>query len=184
MPSNGPSSVGKMHADEVDVDDDLVRALLVSQFPRWADLALERMPSTGTDNAIYRLGHDFGVRMPRIHWAVKQIAKEYEWLPRLGPQLPVSLPQPVARGEPAHGYPFPWLVFRWLEGRDAMVAAVDDWCRLATDVARFVLALQAVEANDGPPALGRGGPLVAYDVRTRHAIDRLDGEIDVDHALA
>ena len=47
---------GRMHADEVDTDATLVRRLLIAQFPQWADLPIEPVPSAGTDNAIYRLG--------------------------------------------------------------------------------------------------------------------------------
>src|SRR4029077_17858528 len=67
----------RMHADEVDVNDALVRRLLAEQFPEYLDLPLRRAPSTGTDNAIYRLGDHLGLRMPRIHWAVPQIAREH-----------------------------------------------------------------------------------------------------------
>ena len=42
-------------------------------------------PSAGTDNALYRLGDDMAVRLPRIHWAVKDVHKEHHWLPRLAP---------------------------------------------------------------------------------------------------
>ena len=55
-----------MHADEIDTDASLVRRLLASQFPQWADLSIERVSSGGTDNAIYRLGDDLAVRLPRI----------------------------------------------------------------------------------------------------------------------
>ena len=74
-----------MHADEVDTDASLVRRLLVAQFPRWADLPIERVESAGTDNAIYRLGDDMSVRLPRIEWAKEQIDKERHWLPKLAP---------------------------------------------------------------------------------------------------
>lgn len=46
----------KMHADEVDIDVALVRRLLAEQFPQWADLPIKAVRSTGTVNAIYRLG--------------------------------------------------------------------------------------------------------------------------------
>jgi aminoglycoside phosphotransferase (APT) family kinase protein len=59
-----------MHVDEVSTDVDLVRRLLRAQMPDWAELQLERVPSSGTDNALYRLGADMVVRLPRIHWAV------------------------------------------------------------------------------------------------------------------
>ena len=46
----------KIHADEIEIDAELVRRLLSSQFPRWAELPLASVPSAGTDNALYRLG--------------------------------------------------------------------------------------------------------------------------------
>ena len=54
-------STGKMHADEVDTDVVLVARLLTTQFPQWADLPIEPVPSAGTDNALYRLGDDMAV---------------------------------------------------------------------------------------------------------------------------
>jgi aminoglycoside phosphotransferase (APT) family kinase protein len=141
------------------------------------------MPSTGTESAIYRLGRHLGVRLPRVHRAVHQVAKEAEWLPRLAPLLPAAVPEPVARGEPAHGYPFPWLVYRWLEGEDALVGAVDCWRQLARDVAAFVVALEEVDPSGGPPAGARGGSLLLHDESTRRAIAKLDGLIDAGRAL-
>lgn len=173
-----------MHADEVIVDDDLVRRLVAEQFPAWAALALQRMPSTGTDNAIYRLGTDLGLRLPRIHWAVEQVRKEHEWLPRLAPCLPAAVPEPVAVGEPGGGYPFPWLVYRWLSGADALAVHVDDWCTLATQVAEFVAALEQIETRGAPASGVRGGRLEVVDESTRHAIAALDGEHDAGCALA
>ena len=106
----------KMHADEVDTDASLVGRLLAAQFPQWADLLIEPVPSAGTDNALYRLGDDLAVRLPRIHWAVKDVHKEQLWLPRLAPLLPVAIPEPLGKGEPAEGYPWHWSVYRWLDG--------------------------------------------------------------------
>jgi len=37
----------KMHSDEVDIDAGLVHWLLLVQFPHWADLPIERLPSGG-----------------------------------------------------------------------------------------------------------------------------------------
>jgi hypothetical protein len=79
------TSRSTMHVDEMDTDVGLVSRLLAGQFPRWADRAIEPVPSAGTDNALYRLGDDMAVRLPRIHWAVKDVHKEHHWLPRLAP---------------------------------------------------------------------------------------------------
>ncbi len=173
-----------MHADEVWIDDSLVRDLLRRQFPQWAGLSLGRMTSTGTDNAIYRLGDHMGIRLPRIHWAEAQIGKEQEWLELLAVHLPVGLPVPVAKGEPGSGYPFPWLVYRWLEGEDLQHSPVDDFEQLARELAAFVLALGQVDPAGGPPAGRRGGLLAPHDELVRACIPGLEGIVDTSRALA
>lgn len=174
----------RMHADEVGVDDALVRDLLRSQFPEWAGLPLRPMPSTGTDNAIYRLGDEMGIRLPRIHWAVAQIGKESDWLERLSLHLPVELPLPVAKGEAGSGYPYPWLIYRWIEGEDLQHARVDDCNQLARELAAFVLALGQIDPAEGPPAGRRGGPLAPHDEIVQALIPALEGIVDTNRALA
>src|SRR5436309_848072 len=95
-----------MHADEITEDGDLGRRLLAGQFPEWAGLPLEPVPSGGTDNALYRLGTDMVVRLPRIHWATGGVEKDSRWLSTLAPLLPVEVPVPLAKGAPAEGYPW------------------------------------------------------------------------------
>lgn len=74
------------------------------------------VPSYGTDARLYRLGSELVVRLPKIHWATDQIEMEESLLPRLAPRLPVAIPEIVAVGEPAFGYPWRWAVYRWLDG--------------------------------------------------------------------
>jgi Phosphotransferase enzyme family len=105
-------SRSKMHADEVELDASLVGRLLATQFPQWADLPIEPVHSGGTDNAIYRLGDDMAVRLPRIYAATEQVEKEHLWLPRLAPLLPLAIPVPLGKGTPAEGYPWHWSVYR------------------------------------------------------------------------
>ena len=105
-----------MHDDELAIDASLVRRLLASQFPDWAELPIERIEPTGTDNAIYRLGDDMVVRLPRVARTVATLEKERAWLPRLAPHLPLAVPVPLAEGKAAEGYPWVWSVYRWLEG--------------------------------------------------------------------
>jgi aminoglycoside phosphotransferase (APT) family kinase protein len=174
-----------MHAGEADTSPALVRRLLGQQFPRWAGLPLTPVDSAGTDNAIYRLGPDLAVRLPRIGWAVGQVEKEHTWLPRLRPRLPLAIPEPVARGEPGQGYPWPWSVYRWLPGVNAIHARLTDLRRAAADVAGFVAALQRLDTAGGLPASEhnvRGLPLRARDAATRQAIAALDGLVDAEAA--
>src|SRR5208337_1294297 len=127
-----------MHADEVDVDASLVRRLLAAQFPRLANLPVERVLSGGTDNAIYRLGDDMAVRLPRIERATAQVDKEHLWLPRLAPHLPLAVPVPLAMGTPAEGYPWRWSVGRWLRGENAIVERIANLRDAALALAQFV----------------------------------------------
>ena len=91
-------SANKMHVDEVDIDVALVGRLLTAQFPQWAALSIEPVHSAGTDNALYRLGSDLVVRLPRIEAATGQLDKEHQWLPRLAPHLPLAIPAPAPCG--------------------------------------------------------------------------------------
>jgi aminoglycoside phosphotransferase (APT) family kinase protein len=171
-----------MHSDEVDIDSSLVRRLLATQFPQWADLPIEGFPSTGTVNAIYRLGEDLYVRLPRVHHWAEDLERELEWLPRLSPPLPLAVPEPVARGGPDEGYPFPWAVFRWLPGEPWSRDRVRDLGEAAQDLAGFVATLRRIDPAGGPPA-GRIRPLGKRDDETRAAIDALLGVVDTDAAI-
>ena len=101
---NPPASkLGRIHADEREIDTTLVLRLLRTQFPAWANLPLERVPSSGTDNAMFRLGDDMAVRLPRIHWAADAVEKEHRWLPALAPRLPLAVPVPSREGRTWRG---------------------------------------------------------------------------------
>ncbi|MFZ1754481.1 MAG: aminoglycoside phosphotransferase family protein [Caldilineaceae bacterium] len=173
---------GKMHADEVMIEASLVARLLADQFPHWANLPLAPVPSAGTDNALFRLGAELAVRLPRIHWAAGQVEKEMRWLPRLAPHLPLAIPQPLALGEPGHGYPWRWGVYRWLEGETASPERVVDPRQAALDLAEFVAAIQRIDPT-GAPA-GRGVPLAERDAAVRTAIVALRDTYDADGLTA
>jgi aminoglycoside phosphotransferase (APT) family kinase protein len=161
-----------MHTDELPIDEPLVRRLLGEQFPQWAELPLERIEPSGTVNAIYRLGSDLAIRLPRlVRWGSAPDALD-EWLPRLAPLLRLEVPVPVARGVPAEGYPCHWSVVTWLEGRHGAV----DPTQAATDLASFVAALQRAPAEGAPD--GRGVPLERHDDQTRRAIAKLGDDPD------
>lgn len=163
----------RMHADEIPVEEGLVGALLTAQFPRWAGLPIARVPSIGTDNAMFRLGDALVARLPRIHGAVEAVAHEQRWLPRLS--LPVAVPRPVALGAPGAGYPWPWSVYEWLDGTSAQEGALADPLGVATDIAAVLRAFRAMPTA-GAPAAGRTLP--ERDADARQALSELDGLID------
>lgn len=179
----------RMHADEVEVDDDLVAGLLVDQFPTLADRPRRPVDAWGTDHALVRLGDDLVARLPIIAWAAEQAAAAVRWLPVLGPHLPVEVPAPVAVGRPGRGYPFTWSVAPWLEGAHPTPDGPDAGPTLAADLAEVVRALRAVPVHGAPkrPPGRRGGALASADPAVQAAADRLRAapdEVDVDLLLA
>jgi aminoglycoside phosphotransferase (APT) family kinase protein len=115
----------KMHADELEIDEELVRPLITEQFPDWSNLELHRIEPSGTDNAIFRLGEELSVRLARRKGPTQPGSKEFEWLPRLAPILPLEVPVPVAQGRPSGDYPWFWEVHTWLEGETLPVESID-----------------------------------------------------------
>ncbi|MFB6522186.1 aminoglycoside phosphotransferase family protein [Streptomyces sp. NPDC056401] len=170
---------GKMHADEPDIDTDLVRRLIAGQFPQWAGLSVERVDSAGTSNAMYRLGADLVVRLPRTPGAAGDVGMEHVWLPRLAPGLPAPIPVPLGMGRPAEGYPWSWSVFSWVPGENPVPGRIAEPDLLAKDLAEFVCALHRADPA-GAPASYRSEPLAARDAETRTAIAELGASPDAD----
>lgn len=163
----------RMHADELEIDESLVRRLLAEQFPQWRALPLQRAPMSGTDHAIFRLGDELSVRLPRRAGTHEPGEKERMWLPKLAPLLPFAVPVPVARGRPASGYPYAWAVHTWVAGETMPVAAIDA-IQAAGDLAGLIEALGRVSPVGAPP--GRGIPLAERDAGVRHWLARFDGD--------
>ena len=177
-----------MPADRFAVDAPLVARLIAAQFPRWAGLPVRPVEPGGWDNRTFRLGDDLSVRLPSAEPYAGQVAKEHRWLPRLAPLLPLPIPVPLALGRPDEGYPWPWSVYRWLDGEPAAPERIADPRRFATELARFLAALQRIDPAGGPPPgphnFFRGGPLTVYDAETRRAIAALRDGIDAEAATA
>ena len=164
-----------MHDDEVPIDEPLVRNLLHRQFPHLAGRDLTRIPSHGTDNALVRIGGDLVARLPRIQWAVDAVVKEFTWLPKLAPHLATAVPEPVALGEPGDEYPYPWAIYRWLDGHNPRP---DETATLVADLSQFIRQLHCIDTAGAPPA-ERGVPLHRRDRATRTAFAELGGPPDL-----
>lgn len=168
------------------IDVAFVRRLLAAQFPQWADLPITPAVPQGWDNRTFRLGADMSVRLPSAEFYTLQIEKEHRWLPWLARHLPLPIPEPLALGMPGEGYPWQWSIYRWLDGKTASRECIDDMTAFATDMAKFLLALQRIDAAGGPIAglhsAFRGGSMMTYDDETRRTIAILSDEIQAEAA--
>jgi len=172
-----------MHADEIEIDAALVRRLVAAKFPRLTDLPIRAVQSTGTVNAIYRLGDHLYARLPRVQSWARDLDREWHWLPRLAPRLSLQVPTPVAKGSPESWYPYPWAIYRWIDGQPYADEHIDDEHQAAKDLAQFVGELRGIDPVVGAPHGGRK-PLAALDGVTRAAIESARGVIDSQAATA
>jgi len=172
----------RMHADEFTLDDGAVAQRVAKRFPHWSGLTVTRVASAGTDNALFRLGDNLVVRMPRREKCGAQIIKDAQFLPRLAPHLPLAIPKPLAQAEPCADCPWPWAVYAWLPGEMARADTLGDPIAAADALAAFICALRAIEATGAPsPSVenfGRGAPLATRDKWVRAAIVALGADID------
>ncbi len=162
----------RLHEGQEEVDGELVARLLSEQAPGLAGLPVRRHASTGTVNAIFRLGDELYARLPLLAAWADSLANEERVLPRLAPHLPLETPQVVHRGRPGAGYPLPWAVYRWIRGEPYDDGLVADEREAAHDLAAFVQALRAVPLDGSEVRAGRR-PLPALDRQTRENIAAL-----------
>ncbi|RUV58054.1 aminoglycoside phosphotransferase, partial [Mesorhizobium sp. M1A.F.Ca.IN.022.02.1.1] len=177
-----------MHSPKMDIGTALVRRLVDAQFPEWRHLPVKPVAFGGWDNRTFHLGDTMAVRLPSAAHYALQVEKEHRWLPKLAPLLPLPIPEPLAMGEPAAGYPWHWSVYRWIEGETAKTGHIADLRAFAVSLAEFLVALKRIDPTAGPAPgqhnFYRGGPLAVYDGEARQAIAALEGRIDTQAATA
>jgi aminoglycoside phosphotransferase (APT) family kinase protein len=177
--------IAVMDRDEITAQ--VAARLVAGQFPQWAELPVVPVGLNGWDNTTFGLGGELSVRLPSGEDYVPQVSKEHRWLPVLAGRLPLPGPEPVALGRPAAGFPWPWSVYRWIEGEPACLGRVADLTAFAADLAGFLAALYAIDAGGGPPpglhSAFRGGPLMTWDEQARTSIDLLAEDIDARAAI-
>src|SRR6185437_15688314 len=135
---------------EIPIDTHLVRALVDRAMPEYRDLPVRQLDASGSSNALFRLGDEFLVRLPRQPGGSATIAKEARWVPVLAPSLPVQVPEVIAVFEPDCGYPEHWSVVRWIDGEHPEVVTPETPAdprrrNLAADLAEVVQALGQAE---------------------------------------
>ncbi len=149
--------------------------LIKEQFPEWAHLEIKPVKVSGHDNRTFHLGNDMSVRLPSAPGYVPQVEKEQKWLPFLAKKLAFPIPTPVAKGTPNDDYPFPWSIYKWLDGETVTRDNVVDLNQFAADLGGFLIELQSIDASSGPLAgahnFYRGAHLSVYDDETRNAIE-------------
>lgn len=169
------------------ISPSLAKELVETQFPRWDNLPVRPVENDGHDNRTFRLGEDMSVRLPSGELYALHVGIEHDWLPFLSSRLPFPIPEPLGRGKPGSGYPWPWSINRWIPGETASKNRIGDMEQFASDLAKFLNAMQDIDGSQGPPPgpenFYRGGNLALYDSETRQCIETVGSQIDLDAAI-
>jgi aminoglycoside phosphotransferase (APT) family kinase protein len=142
-------------ARDLKLGHDRVRALLRLQHPDLAGLDLRPVPSAG-GSALWRLGDELAVRLPRSEVAADRLCRQHRWLPALAPALPLAVPVPVQIGAPSALFPWHWTVVRWVPGEPATALPYDD--KSVDMLAAFLRALHVEVHVESPPFRLAGPP--------------------------
>jgi aminoglycoside phosphotransferase (APT) family kinase protein len=163
-------------AEEV-VDVPRGRRLIEEQFPELAPARLQEL-GVGWDNTAYVVNETYVFRFPRREVAVALLETEARALPAIASRLPLAVPVPIFAGVPSAAFRWPFSGYRFLAGRTACRARLDDQQRLALaePLGRFLAALHALPVAE-MVALGVGGDSIGrLDLATRvpRALEVLD----------
>lgn len=159
-----------MHPDQLAIDVGTVRRLIDAQFPQWRGYPVHQMSTSGTVNAIFRVGDRLAARFPlrdrdgdpeRVRtWLTGEANAARE----LAAVSSVPTPEPIAIGEPGEGYPLPWSIQTWLAGIDASGDDPGDSMAFAHDLAVFIAGLRRADTRGRTfTGRGRGGHLPHHD---------------------
>lgn len=173
-----------MHDDQLEVSVDIVATLVRDQFPRWRDEPIELLSSTGTVNAIFRIGSGLSARFPlRLADAAETLAaleQEARASAELAQVSPFPAPEPVALGRPGAHYPMPWSVQTWVPGTIAFDADPSGSTAFAGDLAVLITALRnAATRGRQFSGEGRGGVLADHDGWMATCLRQSEGLLDV-----
>jgi len=158
----------RLHDDEIEVDEGLVRRLLGTVSAAYDELPLRRFEVTGSTNALFRLGDDLLVRVPRQPGGTETIEKEQRWLPYVAPHLPVATPEIVAVGDPGFGYPEKWSVVRYLEGDQPALPEPDQPPTATMSLSAGYRSFRRRSSAKLPPSVARGAAVESHWPMSRH----------------
>lgn len=167
-----------MHDGQLEVSIGLVRRLLAAQVPELAAEPIGAVASTGTVNALFRVGDRALARLPIMReWS--DPAAETATLAFVRARMSVRVPEVLLLGEPGAGYPKPWLLLDWIDG--VPVAPGTGGVAMADGLAAFLDELWCLPV-DGARAGYRAG-LGPIDGAVRSSLAEAADLVDVDALL-
>jgi aminoglycoside phosphotransferase (APT) family kinase protein len=173
-----------MHDDQVHIDTDIVRGMIVDQFPEYRHGSVEPLRTAGTDTAIFRIGSGITARFPLRPMdpvaCAAMLRNEAVAMTEFSGLASFATPRPIGLGRPGPRYPMPWAMQSWVEGEVATPDGLATSAVLARDIVALIRSLRTADTNgrrfDGQ---GRGGRLPDHDDWMAVCLRNSGGLLDV-----
>jgi aminoglycoside phosphotransferase (APT) family kinase protein len=147
-------------ASEHALDAATVGALVASQFPDLGRVEVSYLDE-GWDSFVYEVNRRWVFRFPKRAEVEEIQSVEAALLPRLAERVPLAIPRPTRRGEPALGYPFRFLGYEKLPGTPAILLPLDaaDLEACGMQLGAFLTALHAFPVAEAHSAGVKAGSM-------------------------
>jgi aminoglycoside phosphotransferase (APT) family kinase protein len=173
-----------MHDDQIHIDVDIARRLIADDFPHFRGEPVRPVDSSGTVNAIFRVGETATARFPLQGTDPTAIdawlRREADATTEFAGCCPCATPHPLGIGRPGWSYPLPWSMQSWLVGAVATPTGLEASEDFAGDIATLIESLRSADTRgrefDGE---GRGGLLADQDAWMRTSFARSEQLLDV-----
>jgi aminoglycoside phosphotransferase (APT) family kinase protein len=110
-----------MHDDQVHIDTDIVRGMIVDQFPEYRHGSVEPLRTAGTDTAIFRIGSGITARFPLRAMGpiacAAMLRNEAVAMTEFSGLASLATPRPIGLGRPGPRYPMPWAMQSWSKAK-------------------------------------------------------------------
>lgn len=183
------SQTAAVHADQILLAPADARALIRAQFPQFGDADVQPLITSGTVNAIFRIGSEATARFPLRPvdpvTLAHRLEQESAAMRELAEHCPVAVPAPLGIGRPADTFPLPWSVQTWLDGQVATPDGLAGSTPFAADLVALIAALRTADLRGRRfVGTGRGGRLPDHDAWVAECLARSAGLLDVTRLAA
>jgi aminoglycoside phosphotransferase (APT) family kinase protein len=174
-----------MHKSQLRLDRAEAVRLVQELFPSVSETEVTAVSSAGTVNYLYRIRTACAARFPMQGGDADEVRAfllaEQAAMREFAAVSTVPSPLPVAIGEPSAGYPLPWSVQTWIEGKIATPDSVASSTSFAVELAALIAGLRKADTQGRSfSGEGRGGELAAHDAWVAHCLQQSEGLLPVE----
>jgi aminoglycoside phosphotransferase (APT) family kinase protein len=171
-----PAIMNRVWKADWPINSENAKSLIETSFPTLSPASVKPF-GVGWDNTVFLVNDAFVFRFPRRRIAAPLMQAEFQILPWLSEQLPLSIPNPCYAGKPSSEYPCVFAGYPFIPGQTVTSTRMTDDERraMAKPLARFLAALHSVSPEDARNRGASEDPSCRLDPSPHkvRAIDRL-----------